>query len=399
MKRRWVIPVVSAALALVTTLAVTGYLQSLRRQVAVVTPVKTEAVVFAKSNIAERRVVSGDVLELRQVPVTAIHPQAVRDIKDAANRVAVAPLYADEQVLGPKLALPGVNVGLAYVLPKDKRAMTIAVNEVIGVAGFVFPADRVDVVGTVTVNDVSFTKMVLQGVEVLAIAQKVEQKPGEEPRVTTSATLALTPDQTEVLAQVDNSGKVRLALRPYGVVEKVQTAGMTVEAALGRKAPQPATAVRSAVNQSAKGTTSKAVVAQTPQAKGGNRRPRGESASVQARSVPAGAFVAGMAQRPAAAPSSMQDTKVSPLSASLQPQALPALPSQISPDASRLLANMRLLGVITSADGSGKLAVILAGAQTRMVRLGDSLDGFTVVFIAENKVILRRGETMYEVSF
>ena len=246
MRRRWVLWVFSAALALVTTLAIVGYLQGLRRQAAVVTPVKTEAAVFARTNVAERKVVSADTLELRQIPATAIHPRAARRIEDVAGRVAVAPIFADEQVLTNKLAAPGVNVGLSYALPKDKRAMTIAVNEVIGVAGFVFPGDRVDVVATVNSGDLHLTKVVLQDVEVLAIAQKVEQKPGEEPRVTTSATLALTPEQTEIVAQVDTSGRVRLALRPYGVNEQVQTAGATIDTAFGKKAapaaaaPQPA---------------------------------------------------------------------------------------------------------------------------------------------------------------
>lgn len=250
MRRKWGIPFVAAVLALVTTVAVIGYLQSLRRQVAVVTPVHMEAVVFVKTHIGERKLVGADALEVRQVPVTAIHPQAARRVEDVVNRVAVAPLYADEQVLLTKLAPAGVHVGLSYVLPKDKRAMTIAVNEVIGVAGFVFPGDRVDVVGTVTVDGVSFTKMVLQDVEVLALAQKVDQKPGEEPRVTTSATLALTPDQAEILAQIDNNGKVRLVLRPYGVTAQVQTTGKTIEAAFGRGGPQSASvrvAVASAV--------------------------------------------------------------------------------------------------------------------------------------------------------
>lgn len=248
MRRRWVIPVVAVALALVTTLAVIGYLQRLRQGAAVVAPVETKAVVFARVDVAERKVVGADILELRQLPITAIHPQAARKVEDVVNRVALAPIFADEQVLLNKLALPGVNVGLSYVLPKTKRAMTIAVNEVVGVAGFVFPGDRVDVLGTVTAGDANtnFTKIVLQDVEVLAIAQKVEQKQGEEPTVKTSATLALTPDQAEVLTQIDNSGKVRLALRPYGVSDQVRTTGKTTEAALGRAGPQPA-AVKAAV--------------------------------------------------------------------------------------------------------------------------------------------------------
>jgi pilus assembly protein CpaB len=161
-------------------------------------------------------------------------------------------------VLLPKLATPGVSVGLSYVLPKDKRAMTIAVNEVVGVAGFVFPGDHVDVVGTVRgEGDLNMTKIVLQNVEVVAIAQKVEQKPGEDPRVTTSATLAVTPDQAESLAQIDNNGRVRLALRPHGVTETVKTSGKTIAAVLGRTpavaAPRPAPAapVRAAARRPA----------------------------------------------------------------------------------------------------------------------------------------------------
>ncbi len=251
MRRKWIIPVAAAALALVTTLAIIGYLQSLQQRVAITPQVKTEAVVVARANIPERKVVSVDFLEFRQMPATAIHPLAARRLEDVTNRVAVAPMFAGEQVLMNKLAPAGITVGLSYVLPKDKRAMTIAVNEVIGVAGFVFPGDRVDVVGTVTVSDRSFTKIVLQDVEVMAIAQKVEQKPGEDPRVTTSATLALTPEQTEVLAQVDNNGKVRLALRPYGSTERVQTVGMNIEAALGRQAAPPAVQAKAAPSKTA----------------------------------------------------------------------------------------------------------------------------------------------------
>ncbi|MDR7426267.1 MAG: Flp pilus assembly protein CpaB [Armatimonadota bacterium] len=252
MRRRWILPVVAIAMASLTTLAVINYLRSLQREAAVVAPAKTEAVVFAKASIAERKTVTADALELRELPAAAIHPQAARRIEDVVNRVAVAPIFADEQVLLNKLAPAGVNVGLAYVLPKNKRAMTIAVNEVVGVAGFVFPGDRVDVVGTVNEGDLKFTKIILQDIEVVAIAQKVEQKPGEEPRVSTSATLALSPEQVETLAQIDNSGKVRLALRPYGVTEQVRTSGKTIESALGRVVkPAPGPAPQAAVARTA----------------------------------------------------------------------------------------------------------------------------------------------------
>ena len=238
MNRRWVIPAVAAVLAIFTTIAVIQYLQSLRRQATVVAPMRMESVVVAKVDIAERKIVSADLLEVRQIPFTAVHPRAARRIEDVANRVALAQISADEQVLLTKLAPAGVNVGLSYVLPKDKRALTIAVNEVIGVAGFVFPGDRVDIVGTVTVKDINISKIVLQDVPVLAVAQNVEQKPGEQPKVTTSATLAVTPDQAEVLAETENNGRVRLALRPTGVADRVETTGKTIEAVLGQAGPR-----------------------------------------------------------------------------------------------------------------------------------------------------------------
>ena len=243
MQSRWVLPVIAAMLALVTTLAIMQYLAGLRRQVNVVQPIKLESVVVAKTAIAGRSVVNANQVELRQLPVMAIQPQAARRTEDVVGRVALSPIYADQQIISNALAPMGVNAGLSFALPSDKRALTIPVNEVIDVAGFVFPGDRVDVIGTVSEKDNSLSKIFLQDIPVLAVAQTVEQKPGEQPHVTTSATLALTPDQAETLTQVDNNGKVRLALRPAGVNTQVQTSAKTTEVALGvPAAPIPAPA-------------------------------------------------------------------------------------------------------------------------------------------------------------
>ncbi len=243
MQGRWVLPVIAAVLALVTTLAIMQYLAGLRRQVNVVQPIKLESVVVAKTAIAGRSVVNGNQVELRQIPVMAIQPQAARRTEDVVGRVALSPIYADQQVILNALAPMGVNAGLSFALPSDKRALTIPVNEVIDVAGFVFPGDRVDVIGTVSEKDTSVSKIFLQDIPVLAVAQTVEQKPGEQPHVTTSATLALTPDQAETLTQIDNNGKVRLALRPAGVNTQVQTSAKTTDVALGVPAtPVPAPA-------------------------------------------------------------------------------------------------------------------------------------------------------------
>jgi pilus assembly protein CpaB len=239
MQRRWVLPVVAAILALVTTLAIVQYLRGLRPQITVTQPIRNEAVVVARTDIAGRAVIGADQVEIRHIPFNAIHPRAVRRVEDVANRVALSPIYADQQVIDSMVAPIGVNVGLSYVLPKDKRALTIPVNEVVDVAGFVFPGDHVDVIGTVSEKDQNLSKIFLQDIPVIAVAQTVEQKPGQQPHVTTSATLALTPDQAEKLTQIDNNGKVRLALRPSGLTSEVETGAKTTEAAMGLHATPP----------------------------------------------------------------------------------------------------------------------------------------------------------------
>src|ERR1700730_16119519 len=108
MTRRWLVPFFAAALAVVTTFAILSYLQGMRRPVAVLSQVRTESAVFAKTDIAQRRVISPDQLELRQVPFTAIHPRAARRLQDVANRVALAPIFADQQLLSTMVAPAGV---------------------------------------------------------------------------------------------------------------------------------------------------------------------------------------------------------------------------------------------------------------------------------------------------
>lgn len=380
MKRKWVIPVAAAALALVTTFVVVSYLQRVQRQAAAPKPVETAEVVVAKANIAERKIVTPDLVVLRQVPVTAIHPAAARRIEDVSNRVAVVALFADEQVLLSKLAPAGVNVGLSFVIPKDKRAMTLANNEITGVAGFIFPGDRVDIVATVSVNDVNISKIALQDILVLAVAQKVDQRPGEEPRVTSSVTFALSPEETEALAQLDSSGKLRLALRPYGAVPNVQTAGATLSSAI----------------RGSRGGTRTADILGGPVASV-DRTVAGVTRSAGTELVTSRETGSEPVRRPSVRPEPSRPSGIPlPPPIPMQPPLLP--PQQVAPQeaAPKLPDDIRLIGVVASTDGSRKIAVIRTGGQTYFVEPGHTLLGFTVVTITENKVILRRGTAEFE---
>lgn len=242
--RRWVVPAVAVILALVTTAVVVGYLQSLQRRTAVAPPVSMEDVVVATHPIPTRHIIAAGDLKVTRVPASGRHPRALHAVVEGVNRVAVTEIFEGEQVISDMLAPADVGASLSYVVPKGMRAVTIAVNEVADVAGFVAPGDRVDIVGTVVAGgNPETSRIFLQNVLVLAGAQQADQKPGQPAKVTTSVTLALTPDQVEMLTAIDNSGRVRLALRPAGVSGAVQTRGQTTLSALnGQGIPAPVVA-------------------------------------------------------------------------------------------------------------------------------------------------------------
>jgi pilus assembly protein CpaB len=171
-------------------------------------------------------------LKVVHVPASAVHARALHEVPQGVNRVAVTEIFEGQQVISDMLAPADVGASLSYVVPKGMRAVTIAMNEVADVAGFVAPGDRVDIVGTAAAGGPETSRIFLQNALVLAAAQQADQKPGQAPRVTTSVTLALTPEQVEALTAIDNSGKVRLALRPAGTSGIVETRGQTTLSAL-----------------------------------------------------------------------------------------------------------------------------------------------------------------------
>jgi len=238
MNRRWVVPAFAVILALVTTAVVVGYVQTLQHRVGpTAPPVAMADVVVAKRTIPTRHIIGAADLAVRRVPASAVHPRALRNVGDGISKVAVTEIFEGEQIISDMVAPASVGASLSYVVPSGMRAMTIGVNEVVDVAGFVAPGDRVDIVGTVTVSGSQETSRIfLQNALVLAIAQQPDQQPGQPPKVTTSVTLALAPDQIEALTEIDNSGKVRLALRPAGSTGIVETWGQTAGSALNRLA-------------------------------------------------------------------------------------------------------------------------------------------------------------------
>ncbi|MNL13818.1 hypothetical protein D3C87_1347370 [compost metagenome] len=106
-------------------------------------------------------------------------------------------------------------------------------------AGFVQPGSLVDVVGTLDIDNQPVSKVLLQKIQVLAIAQDYEKKEEQEAKVVSSATLAVTPQESEVLILAADRGKIRLAMRSANEAEDVKTSGVTPETLTAGKKSAP----------------------------------------------------------------------------------------------------------------------------------------------------------------
>ena len=123
----------------------------------------------------------------------------------------------NEVVIPGKLASKEAGVGLPPVIPDGMRAVSVRVNEVIGVAGYVLPGNRVDILATASPTDAhqdTITKVILANVQVLTAGTRMEQDQEKgKPMQVTVVTLLVFPDQAERLALASTEGKIQLALR------------------------------------------------------------------------------------------------------------------------------------------------------------------------------------------
>ena len=145
------------------------------------------------------------------------------------GRVARQSMVSGEPILDAKLAPEGSRGGLAATIPFGKRAITVRVNDVIGVAGFALPGSFVDVIANGKDSaDIPFSKIVLTRVKVLAVEQETDSDP-TKPKVVTAVTLELTPEETERLDLARNIGTFSLALRNEMDADQAQAKGHRID--------------------------------------------------------------------------------------------------------------------------------------------------------------------------
>jgi len=168
-------------------------------------------------------------------------PGAFTDIAAVAGKYVKTPFVENEPIVNDRLFTGVKTAGmLPLLIPAGMRAMSVPVDEVSDIAGFVLPGAHVDIL--VAVSDKStgsepFSKIVLQNVEVIAVAQEIELAK-DEPKVVKVITVLLTPEEAERLTIAIHDGTLRLALRNYEDKKVVMTNGSNVAAMLrGGAAP------------------------------------------------------------------------------------------------------------------------------------------------------------------
>jgi pilus assembly protein CpaB len=216
MNRIRIFIVLFLALGLGGTFALATYRYITNRPVEKVA-LPTTPVVVAGADLALGAELRREDLRVIAWPADAVPAGSFTDPKDLVGRGLIQPIVQNEAVLPAKLAPVGSGAGLPPVIPEGKRAVSVRVNDVIGVAGYVLPGTHVDVLTTIspTNQDTDMTsKVVLTNVLVLASGTKIEQDVENNKPVSVSVvTLMVDPLEAERLTLASTEGKIQLALR------------------------------------------------------------------------------------------------------------------------------------------------------------------------------------------
>jgi pilus assembly protein CpaB len=198
--------------------------------------VTTSKVVVAATDIGIGQPLTAQMVEQVAWPAGAMPAGSFTDIKLIEGRVIKSSLLRGEPILEPKLAPPGTKGGLSALIAEGRRAITVKVNEVVGVAGFALPGNYVDVLVHAQ-DDASnpVSKIVLEKILVLAVAQEATRDE-TKPKVVNAVTLEVSPNDAEKIDLARSIGQLSLVLRNQVDTVGVSSLGMHKSDLLGKAA-------------------------------------------------------------------------------------------------------------------------------------------------------------------
>jgi pilus assembly protein CpaB len=212
---------VAVAMGLLAALLVRTWLQSQSRVQA-----NSGTVVVASTSIAFGTPITEDKIKELPWPAGNI-PQGVfsskKELLSSGRRIVLASFSANEPILASKITAPGQRGTLSALLEEGMRAVTVRVDDVRGVGGFILPGDRVDVVlirGDASEGSGgagrSYADIILQNVKVMAVDQLVNDRPDQPNLVAKAVTLALQSEEAQKIVLAQNIGRLSLTLRQSG---------------------------------------------------------------------------------------------------------------------------------------------------------------------------------------
>lgn len=213
--------------------------------------VPTRTVVVASTDLSLGTALRRSDLRVVSWPSANVPEGTFGRVEDLEGRGLISSMVRNEVILDAKLASKEAGAGLPPIIPQGMRALSVRVNEVIGVAGYVLPGSRVDIVATASPSDNhvdTTSKVVLANVQVLTAGTRLEKEGDGKPTAVNVVTLLVTPEQAERLALASTEGKIQLALRNPLDEGAPQTPGIRPPALLGTLsvAPRPRLVARRA---------------------------------------------------------------------------------------------------------------------------------------------------------
>jgi len=219
--------IVALALGIGAAMFANSWIQQKMKPVATVDG-NNAPVVVAGLEIQFGQTIEKEHIRVVQLPKSSIPSTAYSEISEVEGMIANTNIFKGEIIVSKRIVGAGEGSTLAALITPNMRAVTVRVNDVIGVAGFLLPGNRVDVLSSKKINKRAHIETLLEDVKVLAVDQTASPEK-DKPIVVRAVTLELEPDQAEKLVKATTEGFVQLALRnpiddSKTVVEKVAPA-------------------------------------------------------------------------------------------------------------------------------------------------------------------------------
>jgi len=202
-------------MSVVLALVVAGIFYQVSSHASAAPAVATKDMVIATESLPLGLAVKPNHVKVIKVPVSMFPKTAFSKVDDVLDRSVISGIVHDEALLEERLAPRGSGMGLLPIIPTGMRALAVRVNEIIGVAGFILPGTRVDVLVTghpPTGSTTDVTTTVLQNITILSANQQMQDNRGAAINATVVNVL-VTPDQAELLTLAGNEGRITLVLR------------------------------------------------------------------------------------------------------------------------------------------------------------------------------------------